>query len=170
MRKGDRTMALKHVLMGAGLQLTLKSIDALGYYALSSVYTQAQIHTIPWYIGVLDPWLPPLDDWVLDLGLPAGLYATGKLTEKRNPARAGDLKDMGVGAALTGVGTFMHELINRVGNNAFTRKAGEGYVGEVPFNIDYGATNIIRGMGQPRNPSPVTTHAERLPFQTDLSY
>ena len=114
--------ALKYTLMGAGVQLTAKTASSLGYYYLKSQgWTDAQINATGWYNSIpgVGAMAPSVDDWVLDLGLPAGLYLGGKLLEKRSSAKANMLKDMALGAGLTGIATFMHDLINRVGPTAF---------------------------------------------------
>ena len=115
----DKT--LKYALMGAGVQLGAKSASALGYYYLKSQgWTDAQINGTVWYAPVVGTMAPSLDDWVLDLGLPAGLFLGGKLMERRKPKTGAMLKGMALGAALTGIGTFLHDLINRVGPTAFS--------------------------------------------------
>jgi len=118
----DKT--LKYAVMGAGVQLGAKSASSLGYYYLKSQgWTDAQINGTFWYWYASVPGVgsmaPSLDDWVLDLGLPAGLFLSGKLMERRKPKTGDMLKGMALGAALTGIGTFLHDLLNRVGPTAF---------------------------------------------------
>jgi len=103
---------LKNILTGAAVQLGAKSASALGFYLNGS-------KTVPgWYDSVpgVGAIAPSIDDWVLDLGLPAGLFLGGKLMARRNPKTAVKLKEMAIGAGLTGIATFMHDLLNRVGH------------------------------------------------------
>jgi len=102
---------LKNILTGAAVQLGVKSVDALVFYLNGK-------QTVPgWYDSVpgVGAIAPSIDDWVLDLGLPAGLFLGGKLMARRNPKRAVQLKEMAIGAGLTGIATFTHDLLNRVG-------------------------------------------------------
>jgi hypothetical protein len=94
---------IKHVMYGAGLQLSTK-------FASSAIWNNAQKQTTPynpapaWYQPVYGY---PLDDVVLDLGLPAVLGIVGIATKKQM------IKDMAIGAALSGLGTFLQVFMNR---------------------------------------------------------
>jgi len=108
---------LKNILTGAAVQLGAKSVDALVFYLNGR-------KTIPgWYDSVpgVGAIAPSIDDWVLDLGLPAGLFLGGKLMDKRKPKTATKLKEMAIGSGLTGIATFMHDLLNRVGPTISTQ-------------------------------------------------
>lgn len=100
----------KYVLAGAVTQLIPKSISHITFNYLVGVQKipPEEIRKTFWYMEPFGPGLPPTDDWVCDLGIPAALFIAGWFTGKES------LKDAAFGAFLTGAATFLHDLINRL--------------------------------------------------------
>jgi hypothetical protein len=102
----------KNMLYGAAVQLVPKSISqaTFNYYNLVQKVPSEELRKNPWYAEPFGPALPPIDDWVCDVGIPAALLLAGAFTKKQT------LKDMGLGAALTGAATFVHDVLSRMAN------------------------------------------------------
>ncbi|GAI54195.1 unnamed protein product, partial [marine sediment metagenome] len=104
---------IKDILLGAAAQLIPKTIShfAFNYMELVQGVPSEELRKNPWYMEVLGPAMPPVDDLVLDLGLPAILYGASMATVRRKEM----LKHMALGAGLTGVATFIHDVLCRSG-------------------------------------------------------
>jgi hypothetical protein len=94
---------IKHIMYGAGLQIGTKTVSNVAWdYAQK----QGMGNPAPWWyipdgLGGL-----PFDDVVLDLGLPAALGIAGIAMKKQK------LKDMALGAGLTGIATILHVFLS----------------------------------------------------------
>ncbi|GAI80758.1 unnamed protein product [marine sediment metagenome] len=102
---------LKDILLGAAVQLIPKSISHFAFNYMERVQgvPSEELRANPWYMEILGPAFPPVDDIILDLGLPAILYGASMATIRRKEM----LKHMALGAGLTGVATFIHDVIGR---------------------------------------------------------
>ena len=98
----------KDILIGAAAQIIPKTISHLAFIVMRNQgVTDAELRANPWYMEPV-VGLPPVDDWVTCLGIPAILYGASALTVKQKAM----LKDMAKGAALTGGATFIHLLVS----------------------------------------------------------
>lgn len=120
-------MELKDVLVGAAVQIAAKSASQLGAILLST--QGVPIRDNPWYSEPFGPGIPPVDDFVLNLGLPAGLALYAKVKKGKSKEKA---KGLALGAGVAGIATFLHELITRQGNVILVMS---GYGASVPPNL-----------------------------------
>ena len=101
------SMETRNVLKGAILQVAVKSVDhvAFNVWYTASGNTDAPRVILPYWYGV-GQLNVTYDDYWLDLALPAGLALIGKMK------KSGKIKDMALGASLTGVATFLTHLLS----------------------------------------------------------
>jgi len=94
----------KDLFTGVALQVGAKSISHLGFIYLTRVLgiPDAEVRTNPWYAEPVIG-LPPVDDWVCCLGIPAVFYLLGREREK--------FKDMAIGAGVAGIATLINNVI-----------------------------------------------------------
>lgn len=95
---------IKNVLEGAAIQVIPKSASHMGCnYLVKQGVNCAE--KVPWLYSSVGGL--PLDDLLLDLLLPGVIAVAGIATKKQ------EVKDMAVGAGLTGLGTFLNVLLAR---------------------------------------------------------
>jgi len=126
---------LGNVIKGGAIQIGVKSADhiAFNYLVKSGTYTDKQLRSNIWFTEI-NPAIPPVDNIILNLGLPAALLVIGKATKNKGTVA------MGTGAALTGVAAFLSDLLGR-------SQARPG----VPF----GAPTLSSPQSMPRNGQPI---------------
>lgn len=144
-------------------------------------FTKPPAETFP-YMTVGHHVLPPLDDWIAELGVPLLLYGAGKGLRKPG------LIEAAKGAAVYGISEFAGVTLIR----AIAEAKRRGFLGQ--FNIDYdfpttniirrrtgqfnidweppAVTNVIRSVARSAAllPEPTSHSGEVLPFQNDLGY
>lgn len=103
----------KDILFGAAAQIIPKTISQLVNVYLvfgPNGITEAEKRAkYSWWYGKPIDTLPPIDDWILDLGLPALLFLGSQLAPLKYKTT---LKDMSIGAGLTGGATFLHGVLS----------------------------------------------------------
>lgn len=106
-------MKLKDILLGAAAQLIPKTVShfAFNYMAIVQGIPIEELHKNPWFMEVLGPSFPAVDDIILDIGLPATLLLASLKKSKYQEA----LRGMGVGSAISGGATLIHDLLMRSG-------------------------------------------------------
>jgi hypothetical protein len=93
-------MVEKNLLIGA-LVTGIADAALEGYYVYMGAKGTNLRNTFPYYVVPGAEWVPPLDKWITDAGIPALLYVAGKYMKK--PA----LKQMAKGGAVYGVSTLI---------------------------------------------------------------
>jgi len=132
-------MDLADIIVGAAVQMAAKSASHLA--AIYLVQQGEDFRASPWYME-FDPIIPPVDDIVLDLALPAGLIGGG--VALKNDKMTG----MGVGAAISGIAIFTHGLIARYGDSVTAQEETAARIG-LPRG-KYGAPKQIPGVLMPK--------------------
>jgi hypothetical protein len=99
---------IKHVLEGAGIQVVPKALSNFGCNELSKAGKSCSATVPVWYDTTLNI---PNDDLILDVGLPVVLGGASLAT--KNHEKKQMLKDMALGAAITGVATLLNVLFAR---------------------------------------------------------
>lgn len=112
---------VKNVLKGAAVQVAAKSASQLGFIiARNQGVPDATLRANPWYSFPISGVNIPTDDFVTCLGIPAGLFIASKVIKNEN--RRKTLKEMAIGAGITGAAVFIHLLIGTEGPKAFPPK------------------------------------------------
>lgn len=88
------------MLIGA-LATGLADAALEGYFVYMGAQGKPQDGKFPYVVVPGAEWLPPLDDWIADLGVPALLYGLAHFTKKSS------LRNMAKGGAIYGIGTFV---------------------------------------------------------------
>lgn len=119
--KLDLDPKVKNVLKGAVIQVAAKSASQLGFIiARNQGVTDATLRANPWYAFPISGVNIPTDDFVTCLGIPAGLFVASKVIKKENLRKT--LKEMAIGAGITGAAVFIHLLIGVQGPKVFPPK------------------------------------------------
>lgn len=98
----------KDILFGAAVQIIPKTISHLAFLIMRNQgVPDADLRANPWYAKPV-VGLPPVDDWIICLGIPLALCGGSRLTtgDKRKKLMA-----MGIGAGVTGGAVFIHNLV-----------------------------------------------------------
>jgi len=110
---------VKNVLKGAAIQVAAKSASHLGFIiARNQGVPDATLRANPWYAIPFPGLNIPTDDFVTCLGIPAGLFVASRII-KTTQSRKEALKEMAIGAGLTGVAALIHQIILVQGPKAF---------------------------------------------------
>lgn len=105
---------VKNVLKGAVIQVGAKSASHLGFIiARNQGVPDATLRANPWYSFPISGLNIPTDDFVTCLGIPAGLFIASKVIKKEN--RKEMLKQMAIGAGITGIAVLVDHLIGDQG-------------------------------------------------------
>jgi len=106
-------LKLKDVLFGAVAQIIPKTISHLAnvymVFGPGGITEAEKRAKYSWWYGKPIDTLPPIDDWVLDLGLPALLFLGSQLSPLKYKET---LKNMSIGAGLTGGAIFLHSVLS----------------------------------------------------------
>jgi hypothetical protein len=100
-------MVDKNMLIGA-LVTGITDAALEGYFTYMQAQGKAPEGQFPYIIVPGAEWIPPLDDWIANAGVPFLLYVAGKYTKK--PA----LTSMAKGGAIYGVSTLIGVTAVRV--------------------------------------------------------
>jgi hypothetical protein len=101
----------KYVLLGAATQLVPKTVShfTFNYMTLVQKVPGEELRKTFWYMEPFGAALPPVDDWICDIGIPAGLLLASLFVKRYKEP----LQGMAFGAALTGGATFLHDVLMR---------------------------------------------------------
>lgn len=116
---------LKNIITGGGIQLGAKTATNMTFNVLAKQQGDdgSQLRkAYPWLYG-FGPIGIPYDDWIVNVGLPAILAVVGIAAKKEK------VKNMAIGAGLTGAGTMLNQILMRLGKaypNPYFASAGNG--------------------------------------------
>lgn len=132
---------VKNILKGAAVQVAAKSVSHLGFIiARNQGVSDATLRANPWYAIPFPGFNIPTDDFVTCLGIPAGLFVASKVIKKENRKKM--LKEMAIGAGITGLAVLVDHFIMQGGPKVFPPKLGSQQMAYRPSN------NFSRGSYQ----------------------